>query len=633
MVSFVVTLEEFFSLNREAAAPNNNFKPEKRKLLIPLYQREYKWKDAQVETLITDIISRDKFLGLIILDEKPGHYEIVDGQQRITTCFLTMMVLYNLYENHQLDQESILDLMQRDGSFVLSNESVGDFIAQRGSTMALNIAPENDVYNQEERFRSALEKIHEKLKAPLNKAEFVSKLKRCIFLVLINEEREQQTRPIEQVFMDFNEKSQRLDPEDLFKGHCFKNYTPRYHERLRQDWIRLKKIGIAFGGFGCNEFSEYLYRYFLSVDPDTTKELTINKRHILDDLTMTQTRDMLQDMISYGEANLDFFRNLNSNAYRFEDICAPEPDPRHTRAHDMAKKLAGRIMASPSKAQYQKLPLFFLIFKLLNDERVRDGLTFAVFEKIISNYYLYAGLFALRKAEKDKTQIARWIRRISGVIAEQEGDKPNRILATTREMRNEAAASFKVPSGYDEAHICFTYSVIDFYRAADNTFSDLYDPASLNEELRHTREHFIIPENRKNRIEWHDGGRSCRIVFPKEDARPRKGLTANNLILDKPLNESLGNTDIVTKIERITAHYAAEEAPRHAALFIRHIEGMEEFQALKALKGLPALTAEAQDEIRAAYFRFADAYFATEKQDELLEALKRAFQGSISGLL
>ena len=162
MISFVATLEEFFSLNREAADPNGNFKQDIRKLLIPLYQREYKWKDAQVETLITDIISRDKFLGLIILDEKQGHYEIVDGQQRITTCFLTLMVLYNLYESHQLDQESILDLMQRDGSFVLSNESVGEFIEKRGNTMALRIAPESDVYRQEERFRSALEKIHEK---------------------------------------------------------------------------------------------------------------------------------------------------------------------------------------------------------------------------------------------------------------------------------------------------------------------------------------------------------------------------------------------------------------------------------------------------------------------------------------
>ena len=81
MKSFVVKLHEFFSLNR--TQPNiDNFEATKRQLLIPLYQREYKWENEKIESLIFDINIRDKFLGIIILDENQFCYEIVDARKR-----------------------------------------------------------------------------------------------------------------------------------------------------------------------------------------------------------------------------------------------------------------------------------------------------------------------------------------------------------------------------------------------------------------------------------------------------------------------------------------------------------------------------------------------------------------------
>ena len=86
MKSFTIKLQDFFKLNNRDRDQEINFDPSKRQLLIPLYQREYKWTRDKVQVLINDIKQRDKFLGIVILDETQDCYEIVDGQQRITTC-------------------------------------------------------------------------------------------------------------------------------------------------------------------------------------------------------------------------------------------------------------------------------------------------------------------------------------------------------------------------------------------------------------------------------------------------------------------------------------------------------------------------------------------------------------------
>ena len=43
MRSFTIKLQDFFKLNNGDRAQEINFDPSKRKMLIPMYQREYKW--------------------------------------------------------------------------------------------------------------------------------------------------------------------------------------------------------------------------------------------------------------------------------------------------------------------------------------------------------------------------------------------------------------------------------------------------------------------------------------------------------------------------------------------------------------------------------------------------------------
>ena len=92
MKAFIASVKEIF-LN----TITNSIWNKEKTLKIPLYQREYEWDASNVDELILDILNRDKFLGMIILDEKEDCYEIADGQQRLTTILLSWISIYNHY--------------------------------------------------------------------------------------------------------------------------------------------------------------------------------------------------------------------------------------------------------------------------------------------------------------------------------------------------------------------------------------------------------------------------------------------------------------------------------------------------------------------------------------------------------
>src|ERR1700730_256269 len=75
--------------------------------IVPDYQREYVWTDKEVQQLLDDINeqidagnSREYFVGTVLvspLGEK-NHYEVIDGQQRLTTFFLLLCALKQLFK-------------------------------------------------------------------------------------------------------------------------------------------------------------------------------------------------------------------------------------------------------------------------------------------------------------------------------------------------------------------------------------------------------------------------------------------------------------------------------------------------------------------------------------------------------
>ena len=60
---------------------------------IPIYQRDFEWGDEEISQLIediNDIEDNDYYLGSLIVYTKGSIYEIIDGQQRLTTLYLLL---------------------------------------------------------------------------------------------------------------------------------------------------------------------------------------------------------------------------------------------------------------------------------------------------------------------------------------------------------------------------------------------------------------------------------------------------------------------------------------------------------------------------------------------------------------
>ena len=314
MKSFVITLKDFFKLN-QSTRNSGNFDEKKRSLVIPLYQREYKWNDENILALLNDIKKSSKFLGNIILEETDSHYEIVDGQQRITTLLLMLSSLYNGYSDSPIEQSDIIQYIKPyKNEVILRNDSVNEYLSFNMNKVFVSIKDDEDVFNQKMCFNNALTIISSEMKGWSKEVlhEFKEKLLNCRVLVLINDNDDRVT-PVEQLFLDINEKAKQLEVEDVFKGHCFEKFSS-CQNLIKDKWISLKEESMRFSIYNFKDVSQFLYLYILLTrDNSIPKNLTIKGKHFLDDKTMDETNELINEMISFASSVNTFFENIQKN--------------------------------------------------------------------------------------------------------------------------------------------------------------------------------------------------------------------------------------------------------------------------------------------------------------------------------
>lgn len=110
---------------------------------IPQYQRPYKWEDEQIEKLWDDINDafnngeNNYFLGSIITakprdDENSAYFDVVDGQQRLTTLMILFCIIRDLYPE-------INNGKQNDNPFAVDIDTINSSIALFGKTKRLKL--------------------------------------------------------------------------------------------------------------------------------------------------------------------------------------------------------------------------------------------------------------------------------------------------------------------------------------------------------------------------------------------------------------------------------------------------------------------------------------------------------------
>lgn len=106
---------------------------EKDNYIIPIYQRNYAWKQPEIEQLMSDISNAignklpQYYIGTLVVFEKGNYFEIIDGQQRHTTLSLIHASIQNRFDSELQLEKSNLHYQARKESKVFFDAIYSDF--------------------------------------------------------------------------------------------------------------------------------------------------------------------------------------------------------------------------------------------------------------------------------------------------------------------------------------------------------------------------------------------------------------------------------------------------------------------------------------------------------------------------
>jgi uncharacterized protein with ParB-like and HNH nuclease domain len=194
---------------------------------IPLYQRGYKWEPKHVEKLLVDIdnfqASDAKFYCLqnITIVPKDNYFNIVDGQQRLTTLTIILAYLQEknlVYNKVRFPDNSIRKETNRFLNEVITKEGIeftendwDDFIEDNENY------DHQDIYHIFEVYRTIDYWFYEKIKhLSFSKEEYLNKLLKHVKFII--NKIDDKTSSEEKIFGNLNSKRIPLDGADLVRA-------------------------------------------------------------------------------------------------------------------------------------------------------------------------------------------------------------------------------------------------------------------------------------------------------------------------------------------------------------------------------------------------------------------------------
>ncbi len=219
--------------------------------IVPDYQREYVWDDGQVEQLLTDLLeayNMDKektyFLGTIVTYNSGSYFELIDGQQRLTTFFILLCAIKKRYAESG-EQTSIIEnliyspTMNSDGDVVnsyhlqLQYEDAADCLEM----IEKNEERPNNLTQSGDRLFDAFKNIQDFL---FESFKDISELKKFVYFVLnktsfIRIETHDITDALK-IFETINQRGKGLDPMDLLKNMVFRQVDRKKFKELNMNW-------------------------------------------------------------------------------------------------------------------------------------------------------------------------------------------------------------------------------------------------------------------------------------------------------------------------------------------------------------------------------------------------------------
>ncbi len=331
-------------LNKIRKTIRHLFEIERKKFIIPDYQRPYAWDLEKCETLWDDLVSFYKetkgqddkkyFLGTIVTcKNSDNNIELVDGQQRITSLLLLLRSFYKKLENMDENENEVRRLKEQIAPCLWNTDTLTGGIDITIPHIASMVATdkENDTLNQiikngvveEDKKNLYIKNYNNFLKwnnqyaqdDPLSwKQLIITILDRCIII------------PIEcdtfdlalTIFSTLNDRGLPLSDSDVFKSKIYKNTKTNERDKFIDQWNDLnentKRANISM---------DQLFRYYSHIirakENNRNQEKALRKFYSDNDHKYLAQKGLIEELASLCE----FWVAINKREDNFNDKNIP----------------------------------------------------------------------------------------------------------------------------------------------------------------------------------------------------------------------------------------------------------------------------------------------------------------------
>ncbi len=403
--------------------------------IVPDYQREYVWTDTQVEQLLSDLMEayaadskKAYFLGTIVTFDEGTRFELIDGQQRLTTFFILLCAIKHIYaQNNEkagaIEKLIYSEVMNDYGDTVsqyhlqLQYEDAGNCLEliEKGEDKPKNITQSGErLFNA---YNIILNTMEDKF------SDFAELKKFVVFLLnktsFIRIETYDITDALK-IFETINQRGKGLDPMDLLKNMVFRQVDRSKFKELNMNW---KAITTALEQI--DEKPLRFLRYFIMANYDTSesKDGIIREEQIYSWLSANKAQ------CRYEEEPFKFVQKMKDNVDVYVKCRQPENNLNGNIHLKNIPMLAGKSY---------KLHLMLMLAASNMDEEANE-----LFKKIIESVVYYTVIDKVATNVTERTFVL-WCRRIRQIktIEELQSFINEIIVPTVNEWKQDNEINF-----------------------------------------------------------------------------------------------------------------------------------------------------------------------------------------------
>lgn len=324
---------------------------------VPDFQREYVWSEKPVTQLIEDIYEEfyndlknsEYFIGSIVVCKNSGMgYDIIDGQQRITTIFLIWCAIRDaisriekygdtrniekLIEDYTSDEVGNTVSKKR---LILQYEESGDAIELLANRRPKEIVEStNSVKNIKNAYDNILAFLHEKF------GNDEREIRKYFFYLMknvkaIRVETKDVTHALK-VFETINDRGVGLSPMDLLKNLMFIKATAEQYKQLKDKWEEITRTLEEI-----NEKPLRFLRYFIMSQYESEITLVDKSKPPREDMIYNWFKNHEEDC-GYDKKPLEFVNLLIESAKIYAQyVTGKDMNGNENRYLDNIKHLSG----------------------------------------------------------------------------------------------------------------------------------------------------------------------------------------------------------------------------------------------------------------------------------------------------